>query len=310
MEDEIVRFLSMHCPSIGDDGAVLAHGRDGFQVISKDVLVEDVHFRLSWSTPENLAFKALEVNLSDLAAMGAEPYGVFVGLSFPQNKAAFAFAWMKAFVQVCQDRRICLLGGDTTRSPGPLFISITVLGTTKHPKLRSHGLKGDLLCVAGNLGWAHMGWQALEKNTPGLDLFKESFLRPRARIEEGLWLSHRQEVRAMMDLSDGLWIDGARLAQRCRLKVSFDEEYDDPLLDEGAMALDLDPREVRLMGGEDYGLLFSVRRQSVHALAQDFRAHFGYALETVGALWGLSENLPSFSAKMKPFSHFEEERIE
>lgn len=283
LEQSIIDFLQQNSCHIGDDAAILPHINED-RVVSKDLLIEDVHFRLRWTPAQDLAHKALEVNLSDLAAMGAQPEGVFLGLAFPQTKAAFVQAFLEAFVDRCRERNIVLFGGDTTASPGALFLSVTAIGRGSIFKRRPQGRLGDVLFVAGNLGWAHMGWQALEHNWPGLDVFKNAFLRPTARVEEGLWLCQRQEVGALMDLSDGLLTDLPRLTAACGLGAHVFTLKPEAELSQAAFERGLNPQEVMILGGEDYGLLFSVAAPMAPQLAQDFFQHFSYPLHEIGGL--------------------------
>ena len=197
-EAEIINFLKQQFASsnegilgIGDDAAVLPLSSEQALVISKDVLAENVHFRLNYFSPEALAHKALHSNFSDLAAMGVKPHFVMLGISIPPHlDAIWTKNFLAAFAEVCKENNVILIGGDTTAAASELFLSITVFGFSppKFIKYRSGAKVGDLICVTGNLGSSYLGLLALEKDVAGLEDYKNKQLFPQARISEGLFL--------------------------------------------------------------------------------------------------------------------------
>lgn len=317
-EDSIIGFLKSAFPqSIGDDAAVLSAHTDEKIVISKDLLVEDVHFRRRYQTADSLAYKALAVNLSDIAAMGATPFAVFLGLSASSSDTAFVDAFLKAFVEACRDAKVILMGGDTTGTPSnQLYLSITILGRAKSDtlKYRHTAQPGDVLYVAGPLGKAHRGFTALERNLPGFDADKAHFLNPRARVTEGLWLANQPHVHAMMDLSDGLWTDLHKLIQasQCSAMVSIEKISPTETALLAYQALGLAPVETQLSGGEDYALLFSVAREKAPLLNAEFELKFSYPLLEIGEITAsegtprvqLFEKNTPVSLRLQSFNHF------
>jgi thiamine-monophosphate kinase len=301
---------------IGDDAAVLPLNAMECYVVSKDILVENRHFRRSHGDAASLARKALHVNLSDIAAMGAKPLFVLLGIALPPTLAEnWIDEFLTGFVEACQQQDVQLIGGDTTASERDLFISVTVIGrgAKAHLKFR-HGAKtGDAACLAGAIGEAHAGLAALERKAEGLDVVKAKFLSPAALVAEGLWLGQQPGVTAMMDVSDGLYVDLGRLLQSSGVGASVDLESLKPSapLAEACRQLRLDARECMLAGGEDYALLLTVADEAYGQVAQEFAKRFGYALVKIGAVTASGALELREGGKLIPFiyrrfSHFGE----
>ena len=197
------------------EGAVLAEGR----VLTQDTLVQDVHFRLEWTSWWDLGYKAAAVNLSDLAAMGADPDGLLVSISLPPDENADN---VFELYEGMQETGVRVLGGDTT---GGAAVSITVTATGRSERIpgRARALPGDVLVVTGPLGGAAAGLHAL---THGLDGFEELVARhrrPPLRLAEGKELA--RVAHALVDLSDGIGADAARIADRsgCAIMITVDD---------------------------------------------------------------------------------------
>lgn len=301
---------------IGDDAAVLPISDAESYVISKDILVENRHFRLRYSDPASLAHKALHVNLSDIAAMGAKPCFVMLGVALPPTLASeWIETFFVSFTEACKKQNVQLIGGDTTASERDLFISVTVIGRAENAHLKfRHGAKvGDVVCIAGDLGESHAGLVALEKNEAGMDIVKAKSLRPVARKREGLWIGEQTDVTAMMDVSDGFYVDLERLLKASKVGAIVNLELLKPSkkLAEACATLHLDVRECMLIGGEDYALLLTISAGAYEKLDRDFEKEFGYPLIKVGAITAtdgleLRENGKPVPFTCKPFSHFGE----
>ncbi|KTD64600.1 thiamine-phosphate kinase [Legionella shakespearei] len=290
---------------IGDDAAVLPSLTGERYLISKDLLIEDVHFRIHYFTPQDLAHKALNVNLSDLAAMGAKPLYVLCGIAIPKGLQEYARHFLQSLTLACKEAGIILIGGDTTSSQEHLFISITVLGSAHAEtiKYRNSAKVGDVLCLAGNLGFAHLGFTALENNnsTP----YTPYFLRPDARIKEGLWLAKQKCITSMMDSSDGLFIDVNRLCDASGKGAVIDLDKVQNCL-EPEVSL-----QIALEGGEDYGLLFTVNPHSLEELTRQFAEIFNYPLKIIGFITedqsvSLQKDGQHIDLNITPFTHFGE----
>ena len=317
-ESNIIDTLKNTFPThIGDDAAVIEFNADNHYVISKDLLVEGTHFRLKYQDAASLAHKALHVNLSDIAAMGATPQFVLLGLSIPQYFEPQTELFLNAFTQACKASSVLLIGGDTTHTSDSLFISVTALGIapTKQIKLRSQAKYGDMICVAGNLGHAHLGFTALETSHDHIkDLeYKHRFLKPTARLREGVWLGEQPEITGMMDVSDGLYLDLKRFCKASHLGANIHLEalQSSASFKNTCHTLKLDPITTQLTGGEDYGLMVSISQQAYTKITHQFKQAFGYDLIPIGKFHDgtgvqVLKNNKQIELNLKPFSHFGE----
>jgi thiamine-monophosphate kinase len=283
---------------LADDCAVIEPAPGTDLVLTTDAVAEGVHF-LPDDAPEDVAWKALAVNVSDLAAKGAVPLGYLMALSFPTAPAA---AWLTAFVrglgQAQQHFGCHLIGGDTDRRPGPLTITITAIGSVPQGRMvrRGTGQAGDALFVSGTLGDAALGL-ALRKDaglvaTWGLAAgdaahLRGRYLRPEPRL--GLSEALRGHAAAAMDISDGLAKDLGRLcrASGCGAVVRIG---DLPLSPAAARVISVAPALLHLVvtGGDDYEVLATVRPEK----ASDFvaaAARSGVPVQRIGTLTGGSE---------------------
>ena len=197
---------------IGDDAAQLPDGL----VVTQDALVEDVHFRLDWTSWRDLGYKAAAVNISDLAASGARPFALVVSLGAPPDTA---LEDVLELYEGLNEAGVEIVGGDTTRAER-LYLSVTALGRSTRVPGRAGALPGDLLVVTGPLGGSGAGFRALRDGTESPHV--AAHLRPPLRVDEGLRLG--AVAHAMIDLSDGLARDAAHIADRsnCRLVIDLD----------------------------------------------------------------------------------------
>jgi len=237
-----------------DDAAVLAVPADQELVITKDAISAGVHF-IGDEPPELIARKLLAVNLSDLAAMGAKPWGYFLALMLPSSSDEKWLAGVAAGLKAAQsDYDISLMGGDTTCTRGPLALSVTALGLV--PKggalLRRGATAGDGIYVSGTLGDAALGLAIAQGKLPSNDFLLSRYRLPQPRVALGKAL--RGIASACMDISDGLMQD---LGHLCAASgVGAEVRYADiPLSDAGSK---LATHESVLAGGDDYELLFTV----------------------------------------------------
>jgi thiamine-monophosphate kinase len=193
------------------EGAVLSDG----QVVTQDTLVQDVHFRLEWTSWRDLGYKAAAVNLSDLAAMGAEPHGLLVSLGVPAAEEAENIFEL---YEGLSEAEVPVVGGDLTGSP-VVSITVTALGRSERVPGRAGAQPGDVLVVTGPLGASAAGLHVLAHGLDGFEQFVERHRRPPIRISEGKKLA--RVAHAMIDLSDGIGVDAARMAKRSRCDVSI-----------------------------------------------------------------------------------------
>lgn len=262
-----------------DDCALIAPPPGTELVLKTDPVAEGVHF-LAGDAPEDVAWKALAVNVSDLAAKGAQPIAYLMALSFPEAPAA---TWLSRFAEglrEAQARFGChLAGGDTDRRPGPLTVSITVVGSVEQGCMvrRATARAGDALFVSGTLGDAALG--LLQRNdearthswalTPAeAEHLRARYVRPQPRL--ALAGSLRRHAHAAMDLSDGLAKDLGRMcaASGCAARVRVASI---PLSQAAAKALAADPKltEHIVAGGDDYEILAAVPTNKARAFVAD-----------------------------------------
>jgi thiamine-monophosphate kinase len=225
------------------EGAVLADG----VVVTQDTLVEDVHFHREWISWRDLGYKAAAVNLSDLAAMGAEPEALVVSLALPPDTEAAAIVEL---YEGLNEPGVPVAGGDTTRAEA-LALAVTAVGRSERVPGRAGARPGDLVVVTGPLGGAAAGLHVLREGLSGFDELVERHRRPPLRLAEGRRLA--AVAHAMVDLSDGIGGDAARIADRsgCRIVLEPDRVPQAPRSDEVA---DLPFWAM----GEDYELLAAV----------------------------------------------------
>jgi len=246
---------------VGDDCAVLPKDDKTDMVITADMLVEDIDFRLYWTTPEFLGHKALAVSLSDIAAMGAEPKWAMLSLGVPEKlwNEGFADKFYAGWHSIASKFRVDLIGGDISRSPDRFIVDSVVSGTVPKGKaiLRSGAKAGDALFVSGPLGGAAGGLQMLEQNLGEAScILIESQLRPTPRVTLGKILREGGVASSAIDISDGLSSDllhicsasnvGARIETIPINKTLFEYFESDKSI------------QFALHGGEDFELLFTV----------------------------------------------------
>lgn len=284
--DRLLKPLARGCPGalgLADDAALVDVPPGRQLVVAKDAIVADVHF-LADDPPELVAGKLLRVNLSDLAAMGAEPLGYLTVLARAPGTGE---AWLTRFAAglAADQRRFgChLLGGDTVSTPGPLSLSLTILGTVPAGQalLRSGARPGDDLWVSGTLGDAAIGLRVLRGLAVAEDEafhLVDRYRTPRPRL--GLGRALRGLATAAIDVSDGLVADLGHVLAASRVGATVD-----------AALLPLSPvgrgipgaREAALVGGDDYELLFTApaeARDRIEALAPAL----AHAVTRIGAI--------------------------
>ncbi len=260
----------------GDDAAVVDGGR---MVVSTDLTVEDVHFRRSWVTFAEAGARAVTAAASDLAAMAAAPVAVLISLAVAPKEAQAVLSELGDGIKASlSELGVPLVGGDLAASPGPVVIDVTVIGKAEEPVTRSGAHVGDELWVTGVLGGsagAVRAWREGAEPDPSL---RASFVRPTARVKEARWLVDRVQIRAMIDLSDGLAGDARHLAEASGVRIVLDLRLvpahpDLPQEDAPSLAMS---------GGEDYELCFVSPPGVTGPWTDEFQERFGIGLTRVG----------------------------
>jgi thiamine-monophosphate kinase len=278
---------------IGDDCAVL-HPQAGMEwVITTDTQVEDVHFRRAWLTPYQIGWRAMAVNLSDIAAMGAQPFGALAALAFPAaTEAAFFDQVLDGLCDLGRRCQCPLIGGNLARDPAHLSLTLTVLGHVPRGQsvLRRGASAGDEIWVSGQLGGSAAGLRTFLHTIPLADpvctALRWRYTQPQPRVREAIFLRASGCLTSMIDLSDGLAGDLGHLCEESDVGAQIVAAAL-PLqagVREVAVALGEDPLELALRGGEDFELCCTARPGSLSPLLDAFRDQFGIGLTRVGTM--------------------------
>jgi thiamine-monophosphate kinase len=252
---------------LGDDAAVVEPVRNALEVVTTDALVEGVHFDRAFTPPRAIGHRALAVNLSDLAAMGAAPRAALLSLVLPPTLPLAEFdGIVDGFLALAVAHGVALVGGNITRSPGPLVVDVTAIGTARRRRVlaRTGARPGDEIWVSGEVGSAAAGLQSLSAGARAGErpaACEAAFLEPQPRVRLGTLLGRSRAASSCIDLSDGLAdglrqladasgvglvVDGAAIPIAAEARSFFDARGADPVL-------------AALTGGDDYELLFTVR---------------------------------------------------
>ena len=261
---------------VGDDAAVIDAG-EKYLLVTKDLLLEGIHFDLTYYPLSHLGYKAISVNLSDICAMNGTPHQVVVGIGlssrFPLEAVEELYKGMYA---ACEKYGVDMVGGDTTSSVQGLVLSVTALGMVDKDKVvyRGGASENDLLCVSGDLGGAYAGLLVLERekavfkanpemqpDLEGHDYILERQLKPEARLDIVRMLADIGiKPTSMIDISDGLASETKHLCKHSDTGCAVYEEkipIDQSTYDT-ARSFKMDPTTYTMNGGEDYELLFTI----------------------------------------------------
>jgi thiamine-monophosphate kinase len=278
----------------GDDAAVIEPGRRTRLVVTTDALVEHVHVSRAWCRPADIGHKALAVNFSDLAAMGAVPRWVTVSLALPADFGVDAAEHlMDGVAGAARVHGVSVAGGNITRSPGGLIVNVTAGGEVGSRKwlTRGGGRPGDELWVSGAIGGARAGLEMLQAGV--METTDEDaaaclarYRRPDARVRLGVVMARSTAARAAMDLSDGLAdaVQQLAVASDCGAQVTAASVPVEPGARQWWIGRGEDAVMAALTGGEDYELLFAVPRRWAGRLRQARSKVAEPALTRIGTL--------------------------
>jgi thiamine-monophosphate kinase len=299
-EDELIAVLREVCATaapnnlvlgIGDDAAVWRPSRSNLSVITTDALVEDVHFTVASMSAADVGFRALAANLSDIAAMGARPVLATIALGItPRSDGPWIRDLYAGMIELARRSGCALAGGDITRAPA-ITIAVTVVGEVRPSNLkrRSGARPGDVVALTGALGASRAGL-GIVRDFPGRVTDPECreavrvFRRPEPRLAEGRWLGTSRNVHALMDSSDGLSTDLARLCAASGVGARIEAVPVHPTARALAVAAGDDPEAYALDGGEDYELIAVIAARAFGYLSARFAARFGSPLLRVGTI--------------------------
>jgi len=271
---------------VGDDAAVINH--EGYRtLVSVDLLVEGIHFDMTYTPLKHLGYKAAVVNFSDIYAMNGTPTQIVVGLGVSNRYSVEALDALYAGIRLaCEQYGVDMVGGDTTSSRSGLVISITVIGMAKEEEIvyRSGAKANDLLCVSGDLGGAYMGLLILEREKAeylanpnmqpqleGFDYVLQRQLKPEARKDVVARLKELGvKPTSMIDISDGLASEILHLCKESGVGCQLYEDKIplDPSTEKIAKDFQIVPSVAALSGGEDYELLFTIDQGDYEKIQQ------------------------------------------
>jgi thiamine-monophosphate kinase len=296
---------------LGDDAAVVEPERNALEVLTTDALVEGVHFDRAFTPPGAIGHRALAVNLSDLAAMGASPRAALLSLVLPPALPLADFdAMVGGFMALAAAHGVALIGGNITRSPGPLIVDVTAVGSARRRRVlsRSGARPGDEVWVSGDIGSAAAGLQSLAAGGPRggcMDACAAAFLEPQPRVRLGSLLGRSRAASACVDLSDGLADGLGQLAGASGVGIEVDGSAM-PVSDDARQwfeARGQDAVTAALTGGDDYELLFTVRPRGRTRIETVRRQARGLRLTKIGTVrrepgvtivrGGMSEPVPT-----------------
>ena len=311
---------------VGDDAAVIDNGEYA-TLVSKDLLIEGVHFDLSYTPLKHLGYKAAVVNISDIVAMNGTAEQLLVGISVSNRFPVEALEELYSGLRLaCEKYKVDLVGGDTTSSVSGLFISVTVVGKAKKEDVvyRCTARENDLICTTGDLGGAYMGLLLLERekqvfkanpqmqpDLDGYDYVLERQLKPEARVDV---LEKLREAgvkpTSMIDISDGLASEVLHLSKDSGLGCRIYENKlpIDVVTAEVATEFQIDPTTAAMNGGEDYELLFTVDLNDLDKIKAIEGIHvIGHMLEKAEGEYLISNGGSLYPIDAQGFNHMRKE---
>lgn len=327
--DRINKKFNLQNPTsikgIGDDAAVIDAG-DDYVLVSTDVLAESIHFDLSYTPLQHLGYKAVSVNVSDIAAMNGKAEQIVVSLALSNRFSVEAVdALYEGIRSACEHYKVDLVGGDTTSSRSGLMISITVIGRVKKDKIvyRDGAKPNDIICVTGDLGAAFMGLQILEREKevyqadpnmqPALEKYEYLVGRQLKSIARTDIIFELEELgvkpTAMIDVSDGLASELFHIAKNSGVGVRIYEDkipVDELTFNTAALEFKIDPVTAALNGGEDYELLFTISQADFEKVKNHADIHMiGYVHEKKNELTMITKGGNVVPLQAQGWNHFQ-----
>jgi len=279
--------------AIGDDAAAFLPEPGEAILVTTDLLVERIHFLKNTTSGFNLGYKALSVNLSDIAAMGGTAREAFISIAVPENCSIdFLEDLYKGMKRLAAEFDVNLLGGDTTRSKADLVINISVLGSAFEKEIlyRNTAQHGDIICSTGFLGDSRAGFHLIindiEADSNELKPLLDAHVMPKPYLREGRFFTSQRGVHAVIDVSDGLSSDIGHIAEQSNVGIRL---YSEKIpvsdnLEKFCTGFDFDPVEYALAGGEDYTLLCTISPDKVDHIAANYLKRFRNPLYQIGEI--------------------------
>lgn len=279
--------------AIGDDAAAFEVAEGQLTLVTTDLLVERVHFLRSATTGFNLGYKALAVNLSDIAAMGGTAREAFVSIAVPADcELAFLEDLYKGMRHLAGQYDVNLLGGDTTRSMEDLVINVGLVGCVDRDRMltRAAARPGDRIFTTGYLGDSRAGLHLILNRIEPVDKHRQALfdahIRPYPFLAEGTFIAAQKGVHAGIDVSDGLSSDLGHIlsASRVGARLWGERIPISPALEAFCREFEFNARDYALAGGEDYTLVVTIAPERAAALEQAYGDNFGRPLYEIGEI--------------------------
>lgn len=279
--------------AIGDDAAVFIQSAGEVVLVTTDMLVERVHFLRNATTGFNLGYKALAVNLSDIAAMGASAREAFISIAIPEDcSIEFIEDMYRGMKYLAAGFQVNLLGGDTTASPKDLVINVAVVGSAPQEEIlyRDGAKNKDLIYCTGYLGdsraGCHLIVNGIKTESDVFKALKNAHLIPRPMLMEGKFLGGFGGVHAAIDISDGLSSDLGHILKQSRVgaKIYAEKMPISENLKIFCEQFNMDPVKYAVGGGEDYVLLFTVSPDRAQKLYKKYHEIFEFSLFEIGEI--------------------------
>ena len=279
--------------AIGDDAAAFIPEPGEAILVTTDLLVERIHFLRDATSGFNLGYKALSVNLSDIAAMGGTAREAFISIAVPENCSIdFLEDLYKGMKRLAAEFDVNLLGGDTTRSKADLVINISVLGSAFEKEIlyRNTAQHGDIICSTGFLGDSRAGFHLIindiEADSNELKPLLDAHVMPKPYLREGRFFASQRGVHAVIDVSDGLSSDIGHIAEQSNVGIRL---YSEKIpvsdnLEKFCTGFDFDSVEYAMSGGEDYTLLCTISPDKVDHIAAKYVKRFRNPLYQIGEI--------------------------
>ena len=304
---------------VGDDTAVLSLSKYKYLLYTCDTQVEGIHFLLSFTTPYLLGRKSMAINISDIASMGGTPSFALISLILPQEtELSFLGELYRGLVEEGNKWGVTIVGGNISRTNGPLTVDISLLGEVKkrHLKLRSGAKKGDLILVTGYPGRSAAGLKLLQVNkSKDFSELTSAYLSPTPRLREALIIASFPEVSSMIDVSDGVLQDLGHILKESSVGATIREESlpINESLRKSAEVLGEEAINLFLNGGEDYELIFTVSPDNSEKIIKKVKKETGTDLSLIGEI---NDHFPNISLvtqsrdkinlKAKGWDHFKD----
>jgi thiamine-monophosphate kinase len=289
----------------GDDAAMIRTDHSYNLLVSTDLLVENVHFRMRYFSPDQLGYKSLAVSISDIAAMGGIPTQALIGLAIPNDtEIRFVKGLYNGLIKTGQEYGVQVIGGDTVRSTGPVILAVTILGAVEYGNelTRSGARSGDRIMVTGELGSAMLGLEILEDRESKIKTDMDAhefegicrrFLHPIPRVREGRLLAEKHLATSMIDLSDSLSQDLTHICRSSHVGARIEKDAIPmaPEVKRMILGMKKEPFEYALTGGEDFELLFTVGQEDVEETKDLLFKETGTPVYEIGEICPAEEGL-------------------